>query len=74
MVSIAANGLQPRSVGGEETPYLCMSGKSGAVTLRSQASDIIFRVKKADLDEADWEEEGLEKVNGEVPVESLPMY
>lgn len=60
--SIADNGLQPRSVGGEESSYLCMSGKeSGAVTLRSQASDIIFRVKKANLNETDWEERGAGK-------------
>ncbi len=55
--SIAKNGLQPRSVGGEDTAYLCMSGKeSGAVTLGSRANDIIFRAESAKLNAESWRE------------------
>ena len=60
--SIVTNGLKPRSVGGEEIAYLCMSGTEvGAVTLGSQASDIIFRVKSSKLKSGDWSERGAGK-------------
>jgi len=50
--SIARSGLQPRSVGGQTGQYLCMSAKqTGAVTLKNQASDIIFRVETSKLDD-----------------------
>jgi hypothetical protein len=60
--SIADNGLQPRSVGGEKTKYLCMSGtESGATTLGAQASDIIFRVKSLNLNASSWSKRGAGK-------------
>ena len=60
--SIAKSGLEPRSAGGEETAYLCMSGKeSGAATLGSQASDIIFRAESANLNAEAWSERGAGK-------------
>lgn len=60
--SIATTGLKPRSVGGEDAAYLCMSGKeSGAVTLGNQASDIIFRVDSAHLNAESWSERGAGK-------------
>ncbi len=60
--SIASSGLQPRSVGGEEIAYLCMSGtESGAVTLGAQASDIIFRVQSSELNSDGWSERGAGK-------------
>ena len=60
--SIARNGLEPRSVGGESAAYLCMSGKeSGAVTLKNQASDILFRVDSANLNAEAWSERGAGK-------------
>lgn len=54
--TIAKEGLQPHSVGGKaSSPYLCMAGKEGeAITLKNQASDIIFRVKGSDLQESHW--------------------
>jgi len=60
--SIAKSGLQPRSVGGSKTTYLCMSGaEAGAATLGSQASDIIFRVETSKLNAASWSESGAGK-------------
>ena len=60
--SILDTGLQPRSVGGEETTYLCMSGtESGATTLGRAASDIIFRVKSSNLDVKSWSKRGAGK-------------
>ena len=60
--SIARNGLEPRSVGGESAAYLCMSGReSGAVTLKNQASDILFRVDSANLNAEAWSERGAGK-------------
>ena len=51
--SIARNGLEPRSGGGEK--YLSMSGtEQGATTLGRQASDIIFRVNTKNLDLSLW--------------------
>ncbi len=61
-VSIARNGLQARSVGGSEVPYLCMSGElSGATTLERRASDIIFRVSSDKLDRKIWSKSGAGK-------------
>lgn len=60
--SIAREGLKPRSVGGSEGSYLCMSGtESGAKTLGSQASDIIFRVSRDYLDAGSWSKQGAGK-------------
>lgn len=61
--SIAATGLQPRSVGGGAvSPYLCMSGtESGAATLGSNSSDIIFRVKSSNLNASKWIKSGAGK-------------
>ncbi len=60
--SILDTGLQPRSVGGEETTYLCMSGtESGATTLGRAASDIIFRVNFSNLDAKSWSKSGAGK-------------
>jgi len=60
--SIAENGLKPRSVGGEATSYLCMSGtESGAITLGSQASDIIFRADRSELESENWRKVGAGK-------------
>lgn len=57
--SITQNGLEPRSVGGEERPYLSMSGTlQGATTLGRQASDIIFRVQSVNLNANLWSQRG----------------
>jgi hypothetical protein len=74
--SIAMNGLQPRSKGGQAEAYLCMSGsKQGAVTLGAQASDIIFRVHKSSLNEDAWQKTGAGKEewrsNEGIPAASL---
>jgi len=59
---ILDTGLQPRSVGGAETSYLCMSGtEDGATTLGRAASDIIFRVESSDLDAKSWSKSGAGK-------------
>jgi len=60
--SIAGTGLQPRSVGGSTTKYLCMSGvESGAATLGARANDVIFRVATSKLSAANWKEHGAGK-------------
>ena len=57
--TIADNGLEPRSEGGEDGLYLCMSGKeSGARTLEGRASDIIFRVARGSLNAGSWYKKG----------------
>lgn len=60
--AIAQNGLQARSVGGQEGAYLCMSGvESGATTLGRAASDIVFRVASSNLDPQSWTKSGAGK-------------
>lgn len=62
IIGRSGTGLEPRSVGGEEDKYLCMSGtEKGAATLGAQASDVILRVKSADLDADTWSERGAGK-------------
>ncbi|MBN3895955.1 MAG: DUF4157 domain-containing protein [Nostoc sp. NOS(2021)] len=57
--AIAQNGLQPRSVGGQQGTYLCMSGvRNGATTKERAASDIIFRVKSSNLNAQSWTKQG----------------
>ena len=59
---IVDNGLEPRSVGGEDTKYLCMSGtEDGAVTLGARANDVIFRVNSSLLTAGLWGERGAGK-------------
>ncbi len=60
--SIARTGLQPRSKGGQEEAYLCMSGsEQGATTLGRRANDVIFRVKSSSLNALTWNYAGAGK-------------
>ncbi len=57
--SIRQNGLMPRS---GAPAYLCMSAvESGAICLKSKASDLVFRVEYSGLDQTKWKEIGAGK-------------
>ena len=59
---INQSGLKALSVGGEDQPYLCMSGKlEGATTLDRKASDVIYRVSSSKLHPRLWRKSGAGK-------------